>query len=468
MKTYRLERDIPVEEDFDLVVAGGGPAGCAAAIAAGRLGLRVLLAEAVGCLGGMGTSGLVSAFNPMADGEQLLVRGIMEEIVETLYRRGFIADYITPDSWRKNLHHWTPFDPEGLKLLLDELVSDASVVVRFFTRVIDADVDSQEKRVNGVVLQNIEGYRYVPVKAAVDATGDAVLSALCGVDCREPFRDTPAPMPPTLCSLFAGIDWENVSMGGINGSINPRDEQAAVERAVADNHFSQPDTHLPGMMRLGRTHAFLNGGHVFLMNALNAESLSNGMMKGRLLAQEYKSFYRAYLPGFENCELLATASLMGIRESRRIVGEYELNHDDFLARRQFPDQIGVFANFVDIHPYECTEEEMNRIDNEVVDTANWLGKGECFGIPYGIIVPKGWRNLWTAGRCNSSDVRVHGAIRVQPAAYLMGQAAGTAAAQAVRTGQAACDLDTAELVGSLRAAGCYLPQDSLPDGITRS
>jgi flavin-dependent dehydrogenase len=195
MNTYQLIRDIPIEEGYDVLIAGGGPAGAAAAICAGRLGAKVLLVEATGCLGGMGTSGLVTAFNPMNDGERMLARGIMEEIVEAMYERGFIPSYITPAFWRKKLHHWTPFNPEGLKLLLDELAIDACVEVRFFTSVIDADAKPGEGHVEGIILHNIEGYRYVRAKAFIDATGDAVLADICGAKCREAGRDTPV----TLC-----------------------------------------------------------------------------------------------------------------------------------------------------------------------------------------------------------------------------------------------------------------------------
>jgi len=158
--------------------------------------------------------------------------------------------------------------------------------------------------------------------------------------------------------------------------------------------------------------------------------------------------------------------LMGVRESRRIVGEYELNFADFMARREFPDQIGVFNKAVDIHPYDATAEEYERFVKEFRKEAKPL-PGERFGLPYGILVPKGWSNLWVAGRCNSSDVKVHGSIRVMPAAALMGQAAGTAAVQSIRTGQPACDLDTETLVETLRANKAYLPQKTVTKSMTR-
>lgn len=460
MPTYRLKRDIPVEEGYDLVVAGGGPAGSAAAICAARLSARVLLAEATGCLGGMGTSGLVTAFDPMANGERMLVGGFMRELVERMYKRGFIPDFVSPDYWRKNYHSWTPYNAEGLKLLLDELAIKAGVEVRFFTRVIDAHMREDTKYVQGIILHNIEGYHYIPAKTFVDATGDAILADLCGVPCREAGRDTPKIMPPTLCSLFAGIEWDRIKMGGWTSTdpqkIVPANQHEKLERAIADGHFTRPDRHLPGMIRVGKSTGNLNAPHVFDLDALRCKSLTDGMILGRKLAKEYMEFYQKYIPGFENIEHVTTATLMGVRESRRIVGEYELNYEDFVARRQFPDQIGVFNKAVDIHPYNGSKEELQRHRKEMLHDK--LGPGECFGIPYGILVPKGWSNLWVAGRCNSSDIKVHGSIRVQPAASMMGQAVGTAAVQCINTGQPACDLDTAQLVETLRKEGAYLPQ----------
>jgi len=282
----------------------------------------------------------------------------------------------------------------------------------------------------------------------VDATGDAVLAHAAGVSCREAGRDTPRIMPATLASLFAGIKWDALTYDM---------QQAALKRALDDGHFTQYDRHLPGMSQVGHTLGYLNGGHMFNLDALRCESLTQGVMLGRRLAQEYRTFYRQYVPGCENMEHVTTASLIGVRESRRIVGEVELTFEDYLARRQFPDQIGVFNKAVDIHPTDTSKEEWERFQSEYLESAR-LGEGECFGIPYGILVPKGWRNLWVAGRCTPSDVKVHGSIRVMPTASMMGQAAGTAAVQSIRTNRHAFNIDTCELVRTLRSQGAYLPK----------
>lgn len=450
--SFSFTRSIPTDEPYDLIIAGGGPAGTAAAIAAGRLGAKVLLLEATGCLGGMGTSGLVCAFDPMADGERNLVGGIQREIVETLHARGELPPQVTPDYWMRDYHRWTPFHPESLKCLLDELTAAAGVEVRLFTRLIEAETDPDTRTIRGVVAHNIEGLRYIPARTFIDATGDAVLAERCGVECRT----NPAFMPGTLCAIHAGIDW-SVAVH----------KQAYVDAAIAEGHFTQPDRHVPGLWQVSGSLGYVNAGHLFHKDALRARDLSEAMAHGRRLAREYLSFYRNYVPGCREMELVATGALLGVRETRRIVGEYTLAETDYQARRQFPDQIGIFNKHIDIHVRDCTPEEYERFEEERLRSGR-LGRGECFGIPYGILVPKGWTNLWVAGRCNSSDEKVHGSIRVMPAAAMMGQAAGTAAVQAIQTGQPACALDTETLITTLRANGANLPQPALSQEMTRA
>ena len=458
VENYRLCRDIPIEDGYDIVVAGGGPAGAAAAISAARLGARVLLAEGTGCLGGMGTSGTVCAFDPMANGERMLVGGFMQELVETLYERGFLKPGISPDTWRLDYQKWTPFNPEGLKLVLDEKVMEAGVEVRFFTKVIDAD--ASDGIVNGVVLSNVEGYSFVRAKTFIDATGDAVLSKLCGAQYYEAGRDTDRIMPATLTSVFANVDWSKAHLA----TENP-ETVTQIEKEHADGKIAQCDRHFVGISQIGKTIGYLNGGHIFGLNATNIKSLSEGMMTGRRVVRDCAYFLKKYAPDCRDIELVSTGSLMGVRESRRVIGEYELGVDDYTARRQFHDQIGVFNKYIDIHPYDCSKEEYERFLHEFHDQN--MKPGECYGLPYGILVPKGWRNLWVAGRCCSSDVQMHGSLRVMPAASMMGQAAGTAAVLSIKTGQSGNELDTKELVLALRKQNAYLPQTELKAEMTR-
>ena len=254
-EVYQLRRDIPVERGYDVVVAGGGPSGAAAAICAARLGAKVLLIEAIGSMGGMGTNAYVSNWYSLGDGERMVIGGLIEELIGDLCR----AKQVTPTPASENYEKGkyidpVGFNPEGLKILFDKLCREAGVEVRFFTRVVDADADPQTGRVNGVITNNIEGYRYISGRTFIDCTGDAVFANLCGAKSRAAGKDTPDIMPPTLCAAIADIDYTRLDLS---------QQQAMVDKAIADNYFSQADHHVPGLFRNGATTATMNAGHLF-------------------------------------------------------------------------------------------------------------------------------------------------------------------------------------------------------------
>jgi hypothetical protein len=466
MQSYNFSRSIPVEEGYDVLVAGGGPAGAAAAVSAARLGAKVLLVESTGCLGGMSTSGLVNTFGPMGDGTRTLVGGFTLELIETMHERGYLGPEVTPEFWITHYNRWIPFDPEALKRLLDQYCVDAGVEIRYFTRLIDADAEGH--KVNGVIISNVEGLRYIRAKTYVDATGDAVLAAACGAPCKVAGRDWPL-QPATVCSTYSGIDWDHPAYKTNGGTDVVRDKvkKEYLPQANADGHFSHPDHFIAGMKKVGNVTGNLNGGHIYNLDGLSCKSLSEGMIYGRKLAVEYTEFYRKYVPGCEKIELAATSPVMGVRDTRRIVGEFELTIEDYKSARQFPDQVAVYNRPADVHSTNASKEEFERFMKDMHGDGK-LPRGKCVGIPYSILVPKDFENLWVAGRCHSSDTKVHGSIRAQSAAFMMGQAAATAAVQSIATGEPACDLDTERLVESLRAAGCYLPQPTLSKTMTRS
>jgi hypothetical protein len=413
------------------------------------LGLKTLLIEATGNLGGMGSSALVSQWSNCANGEHTVVGGIILEWIEKMYAKGHLQPGITEARWHNSYNNGFGFDPEALKRLLDQECEEAGVEIRFATRVIEVEVMSGEKRVEGVIIQNVEGLRMIPARAVIDATGDAVVADMCGATCLEAGRDTPNIMPPTLCGLVSDVDF--------NRFDRARHQQDAVEKAVAEGYFSQPDKHVPGLFRSGETTGTLNAGHLFKMNAVKNASLTEGYIRGRKLAEEYTQFFRDYLDGCEKARLVMTGHLIGVRESRRVVGEYMLNIDDFTARRTFSDQIAIYCKQVDIHVYDLSEEEYQRYYDEFTNR-DLLKPGEYFGIPYRILVPKNWQNLWVAGRCASADLKVNGSIRDQPACSMMGQAAGAAAYLSLNSGASAPALDTGSLIRLLRENKANIPE----------
>ena len=448
-------RQIGVEAGWDVVVAGAGPAGCAAALEAGRNGLRVLMLEAGTRPGGMGTSGMVSSFAPMSDGERCIAGGIAEEIMQELYDRGACGPQVTPDFWRRAVQRWIPFMPEELALLYDEKLASAGVVVRCGSRVVDVEMAAESDRgiVDGYVVADVEGLSLVKGRTFVDATGDAVVARACGFPVRRAGKDTERIMPPTLCVLLSGIDWNGMELD-VHGT-GPRRQKELLESALSKGRFSKNDRHLPGLFRIGRETGMMNAGHLFNTDALDRESLSAAYPEGRRLIREYIEFYREYFDGCRNMELVATAPALGIRESGRILGEYELSHADFRSRRDFTDGIGRCAGSVDIHVYDDSPAEYDRYRKEFQETDR-LGTGESFTIPYRSLIPKDSINMWVAGRCVSADVKVQGALRIQPAATVMGQAVGLAATLALQSDISAMGVDIEELRAGLKSRGAVL------------
>ena len=239
-----------------------------------------------------------------------------------------------------------------------------------------------------------------------------------------------------------------------------------VPKAIEDGFFTQEDRFFPGMNRVGPPGATLNAGHVFnLEPAVDPQPVRRHGVRPQAGAGVHRVLSQVRARA-ARLELLTTAPVMGIRDSRRIVGEFELDIDDFRAKRQFPDQVAVYNRPTDVHPSNTSKQEYERFVKDFHGKDN-LGRGESVGIPYSILVPRGWENLWVAGRCHSSDTKVHGSIRAQSAAYMMGQAAGTAAAQSIATGQPARPRH-AGAGGNAAGAGAYLPQEELARQMTRA
>jgi len=323
------QRELKVRYDTDVLVAGGGPAGIAAALAAARQGAAVRLIEAHSCLGGMGTAGMVPAFMQFTDGVNFLAGGVGQEVLDALRE----ADGRVP--------------PNGmgiragvLKRVYDELLTAAGVPFTFHTRLVD--VAGDKDRVREVICAGKSGLFAVRARAFVDCTGDGDLAAFAGAPYEQGDADGNT-MPGTLCSLWAGIDWQKVRESGL-GTGNRR-----IEEAFKAGVFTLEDRHLPGMWRVGSTLGGGNIGHTFDLHGTDEESLTRAYLWGRKSLQEYERYYKGYLKGFEKMELVATGSLLGVRETRRITGDYVLNIDDFKSLAAFEDEIGRYSYPIDIH-----------------------------------------------------------------------------------------------------------------------
>jgi FAD dependent oxidoreductase len=196
-------------------------------------------------------------------------------------------------------------------------------------------------------------------------------------------------MPATLCSAWVGIDWEKYH----ESSAKPG---KILFKAFEDGIFRNNDPHHTGITPTGQHLGGGNMGHLFGLNPLDEKSLTEGLIEGRLQAVEFKRYYKEYIPGYENIELTATASLPGIRESRRITGDYIMNLEDYKASQTFDDEIGRYCYPIDILPSSTDQKAQDEF--EALIKSLHYKPGESYGIPYRILTVKGFDNLLTAGR----------------------------------------------------------------------
>jgi hypothetical protein len=388
----------------------------------------------------MGTAGMVPVFMPFGNGTDFLAGGFGKDVYERLFDAGGTG----PDDRRGTLG-CVCIQAEVLKRVYDAMVLETGMSFAFQTQVIG--VEAKDGRIAHAICQGKSGIFAVAAKVFIDGTGDGDLAAWAGA----PFEKGDADgnlMPGTLCSLWAGVDWPAVHKAGLNA-------EKELPRAFADKVFAVEDRHLPGMFRVGAAIGGGNIGHAFGVDSTDERSLTTALVEGRKRLLEYERYYKKYLKGFEQMVLVSTGSLLGVRESRRITGEYVLNLEDFKQRAVFDDEIGRFSYPVDIHASKPSAENFAKFEEEFKNLR--YGKGESYGIPYRTLVPKNVKNLLVAGRCISSDRYIQGSVRVMPGCYITGQAAGVAASMLVEKGTTAREVDTDELQRKLKAAGAFLP-----------
>ncbi len=436
-------REIPVIDRYDVIVAGGGPAGGAAATASSRMGARTLLIEASGSLGGMGTIGLVSAWCPFSDKQKMLYRGIAEEVFNNTKAQ---MPHI-----EKNAMDWVPIDPEALKRVYDDLVSGSGAEVMFGTQVCSAQADGGA--VSYIVVSNKAGLSALKAPVYVDATGDADIVAFAGLAFDFGDRRGGTLQPCSLCFSITNVDEYHYRTG-------PRMHMSILDCPVydivrSDKYPNVTDGHSCNCLIGPRTVAF-NAGHLFDVDSTDPFSVSRAMMDGRKLAHQFQQGLAEFFPSaFGASFLCATAPAMGVRESRRIIGDYCITIDDYMARRSFPDEIGRNNYFIDVHNTKEQRSDLNTGKLKENANARPYGPGESHGIPYRSLLPKGLSNLLVAGKTIACDREVQGSVRVMPPCLVTGQAAGTAAAMAAKAGADTRSIDASALRAQLRKDGAY-------------
>lgn len=443
MMELSAAKELPVADEVDVLVVGGGPAGVAAGFAAARLGMRTLIVEQFNCLGGIATAGghghmcLYSSFgNPQWGTDELVVGGIPCEIAQRVTDEGF-GEFNGANA---------DFEVEGLKKVLEDMASACNVRLLYHTLFADAVVSGGT--IVGVVIQNKTGRQFVRAQRVVDCSGDGDVAARAG--CHFEVGNAEGKCQPvTLMFQIGGVDYDRVSKFR---SEQPDDDWnlCNVWRTAQDKGDMRPfQTVIMGWWwtptrpdQLG-----VNFTHVTGIDATRADDLTRATLEARKQVFETVRVYQRYVPGMENCYLISTAATIGTRESRRIVGEYVLTKDDLVAEKEFGDAIGYGSFFIDIH--NCSGPGM---DARAMRPRN----GFKYQIPYRILLPIGVENLVVAGRCASCTHEALGSLRVMPQCGVMGQAAGTACALSVRHRTTPRSLAVAELRSSLRQQGCIV------------
>lgn len=444
-KTLTLPtRSLPLDDSWDVIVVGGGPAGSAAATSAAREGARTLLLESTSCLGGSGTSALVPAWTPFSDQEKIIYGGLAEKVFSA--SKEGVAHIKDQDL------DWVPIDAERLKRVYDDMVTQAGVTILFQTLLVAVETDGKGE-ITSILIANKRGLSALKAKVYVDCSGDADLCAWAGA----PFQkgDELGQMQPgTLCFMLTNVDDYAYTHGPDLGWWNP---ESPIHAIVASGRYPEiPDKHLCHNMVGPRTIGF-NAGHVWDIDNTDPATVSRGIIQGRRLAQAYRQALAEFHPAaFANAFLVATGSVLGIRETRRIIGDYILGADDYLSRRTFEDEICRNCYFIDLHLTK--EEARSKGELEAALRFSRYEKGESHGIPYRCLTPMGLKNVLVAGRSISCDRVVQGSVRIMPACLATGEAAGMAAAHAAQSSHIDVhSVDANRLRNRLRAEGAHLP-----------
>ncbi len=455
-----LEIKISRESECDVAVIGAGPAGVCAAIAASRGGAKVTLVEAGGCAGGMATQGLVGPFMTSYDakGERMIIKGLFEEIVCRMVDRGYaihprdVRQGTAFTSWIKIGHdHVTPFEPEGLKIILDEMLEEANVTVLYHTSFLTPIIE--ENRIVGVYLSSKAGIEGLYSRVTIDATGDGDVAARSGVPYEKGNEELGTTQPATMFYHISNVDTDaleadiNANLANFyrKDGVNYRSLHWRVSEARKAGDWTLDRVSI-GLFRMPKKDEFcVNTSRIMGVDATDNKSLTSAEIEGRRQAEHITKFFEKYVPGCKNIKVKASGSYVGIRESRHIKGDCKITAEDLISAKVPFDSVLIAANSVDVHG------RFGSKSNEYIPI-----NGDYYGIPYRALIAYGIEGLLLAGRCVSADSTAAGAIRVMPPCMAMGEAAGSAAAIAVGHGITPREVDTEELRDTLRRVGVVL------------
>ncbi len=424
--------------ETDVLVVGSGSAGSTAAIAAARAGAKTLLLERYGFLGGTSTLVLDTFYGFYTPGSRAkkVVGGIPDAVIDSLKR--FDACFERPNTYGAGTG--ITYHPEYLKVVWETLVREAGARVLLHAWVQDVEISGD--RLSGVIVATKAGLRRIGCRMVVDASGDADVCHLAGVPYELAGEQEPAQTLTTTFKLV-NVDLErrkSLPKGELQRLMAEATSYDLPRREGSDHAMPVPGMTATVMTRL-QSFEKRNGK---VVNATDPELLSAAEIEGRRQALEYVRFLKDKVPGYEKASLAAFGTQIGIRETRRVQGEYRLTREDVLGARDFEDAIGLCGAPIEDH-------------HGGKDTAwAYLPDGRCVGIPYRTLVPRRSANLLVAGRCFSATHDAHASVRSMGQCMAMGQAAGAAAALALARSTTPRELPFRDLRDRLLALGALL------------
>ena len=442
-------QEIPVVREVDVLVLGSGPAGVSAAIMAGREGMDTLLVESCGNVGGIATEGLMSHWTGNTQG------GLYEEILERSGEGGREAEKGERNAFNGGRRQI--INPERLKTVFLDMLVEAGVDLRLYTMASEPIMEGNT--IKGVILQSKNGREAVLAKIVVDATGDGDIAARAGVPYFTGRESDGKMQPATIMFKVAGVDTERaVFPGGFedhvmipaknipllkeSGGQDQYDIQKLGESVLPKpaGHVLLYRTTLPGVVTCNMTNCIGT-------NGTKAEDLTNATYVCRKQMDLICQFLRDYVPGYENCYVISSASLIGIRETRHFKGEETITEQDIASARVFDDWVVTKAKFnFDVHNLTG-----NGLDSTGLQKGFKQEKG--YTIPYGCFVPKKVDNLYLAGRNISGTHMAHSNYRVMPICANMGEAVGIAASLCVKQNCTPRQLEAYDVQKRLRELG---------------
>ena len=431
---YYIEpsKQISVKAEVDVLVIGGGPAGFSAAVNAARQGAKTMLVEQAGDVGGVSTTGLMSHWTGNTRG------GFYEEL---LNKSSDIPDGGV--SLGQNGNYKQIINPEKLKTVMLQMLDEAGVVLQLYTFASDAIVENNI--IKGAIIESKSGREAVYAKIVIDASGDGDVAAKAGADFNKGREEDGKMQPMTLMFKVAGVDTSKaVFPGGFEDNIEI--PKGFIQNLGKENiphpagHVLLYRTSLPGVVTCNMT-------NIIGVDGTRAEDLTHATYVCRSQMEPIVKFLRGYVPGYENCYIISSASMIGVRETRHFIGEYTLTKEDINEARVFEDWVVTKAHFnFDVHNISGSG-----LDETGIQKKFKQNKG--YTIPYGCFVPLKIDNLFLAGRNISGTHMAHSNYRVMPICANMGQAIGIAAAMCVKEDIIPRELDVKKIQEVLKQQG---------------